>query len=179
MSAGARTGAGSDRPAVTASFQHPDESDHRAVVNVIDEWFGGRHVAHLAGRSWFRHVGSTSWLAVGDGGRPLGILLGYQSQDHPDEGVVHLLAVDPNQRRRGLGRALVERFVRDVAGRGVREVVALAWPGDPPVSAFFAAVGFRADDGPGTANRYGMPAYPDHEAPGDDRIAFRRGVPKP
>jgi len=159
------------------AFRHASEADYRGISAVIEHWFGGRRVAALAGRSWFRHVGSTSWLALGASGRPLGVLLGYQSHDHPEEGVIHLLAVDPNARRRGIGRTLVDRFTADVGACGVREVVALAWPGDPPVSAFFGATGFRADDGAGTVNRFGMPAYPDYEAPGDDRVLFRRAVP--
>jgi ribosomal protein S18 acetylase RimI-like enzyme len=164
--------------ASSVTFRHAEEADHPAIAAVIEHWFAGRHVAALAGRSWFRHVGSTSWLALAPSGRPIGVLLGYQSHDHPEEAVLHLLAVDPNVRRRGLGRALVDRFSDDVASRGVREVAALVWPGEPPVSAFFRAVGFRADDGPGTVNRFGMPAYPDHEAPGDDRILFRRAAPR-
>lgn len=160
------------------ALRHPDELDHREIARVIDHWFGGRRVAHLAGRSWFRHVGSTSWLASGEDGRPIGLILGYLSQDHPSEAVIHLIGVEPNRRRRGVGRALVEAFVAGVASRGANEVVALAWPGEPPVTAFFPNVGFRADDGPGTVNRFGMPAYPDYEAPGDDRIAFRRELPR-
>jgi GNAT superfamily N-acetyltransferase len=115
---------------------------------------------------------------VGEHERPIGLLLGYLSQDHPSEAVIHLVGVDPNRRRRGVGRSLVEAFVRGVAARGADEVIALAPPGEPPVAAFFRAVGFRADDGPGTVNRFGMPAYPDHEAPGDDRIVFRRVLPR-
>ncbi len=157
-------------------LRHADDLDQPAIAAVIDEWFGGRHVAHLAGRSWFRHAGSTSWLAADRDGRALGILLGYPSQDHPEEGVVHLVAVDPNARRRGIGRSLVEAFATDVERRGVRELVALAWPGEPPATAFFRALGFSADDGPGTVNRFGVPAYPDHEAPGDDRIRFHRRI---
>ena len=158
------------------SLRHPTEADQPAIGAVIDEWFAGRHVAHLAGRSWFRHVGSSSWLAADDAGRRIGVLLGYVSQDHPEEGVIHLVAVDPNRRRRGVGRSLVEAFVAEASRRGVRELVAEAWPGDPPAAAFFRAVGFRADDGPGTVNRYGMPAWPDREARGDDRIVFRREI---
>jgi GNAT superfamily N-acetyltransferase len=157
-------------------LRHPDETDQPAIAAVVDEWFGGRHVAHLAGRSWFRHVGSTSWLATEPSGRPLGILLGYPSQDQPEEAVVHLVAVDPNARRRGIGRSLVEAFAALAAARGVHDLVALAWPGEPPATAFFRALGFRPDDGPGTVNRFGLPAYPDHEAPGDDRIRFRRAI---
>jgi hypothetical protein len=70
----------------------------------------------------------------------------------------------------------VDAFVDAAGDRGTAHVVAMAWPGEPPVNAFFRAVGFRPDDGPGTVNRFGTPAYPDHEAPGDDRIAFRRLV---
>jgi ribosomal protein S18 acetylase RimI-like enzyme len=143
---------------------------------VIDEWFGGRRMADRAARSWFRHVGSTSWLGVDESGRPIGLLLGYQSQDHPDEAVLHLVAVDPNARRRGLGGALVSAFAIDLAERGSTQVVALAWPGDPPATAFFLATGFSADAGPGSQNLFGMPAYPDLEAPGDDRIVFRRAL---
>jgi ribosomal protein S18 acetylase RimI-like enzyme len=158
------------------ALRHAFESDHAAIAAVIDEWFGGRRIAHLAGRSWFRHVGSTSWLATDDAGRPVGLLLGFRSPDHPDEAVVHLLAVDPNRRRQGLGRRLVETFAADLAARGATEIVALAWPGDPPAVVFFRAVGFRAEDGPGSQNLFGTPAFADFEAPGDDRIVFRRGL---
>ena len=160
-----------------ATLRHPDESDQHRIAAVIDEWFAGRRVAHMAGRSWFRHVGSTSWLAADPaGGRAVGILLGYPSQDHPTEAVVHLLAVDPNARRRGVGRSLVAAFAAQMAARGVVELVALAWPGDPPAATFFRTIGFRPDEGPGTVNRFGDPAVPDHEAPGEDRIVFRRAT---
>lgn len=155
-------------------LRHASESDHAAIAAVIDEWFGGRRIAHLAGRSWFRHVGSTSWLAVDEADRPVGLLLGFRSQDHPGEAIVQLLAVDPNRRRRGIARQLVEAFATDLAGRGATEMIVLAWPGDPPAVAFFRAFGFRADDGPGSQNLFGMPAFADFEAPGDDRIVFRR-----
>jgi GNAT superfamily N-acetyltransferase len=161
-------------PAAPITLRRPDESDHAAIAAVVDEWFGGRRVAHLAGRSWFRNVGSTSWLAVDDADRPVGLLLGFPSQDHPEEGLIHLLAVDPNRRRQGLGRRLVGAFADDLATRGARTIVALAWPGEPPSVAFFLGVGFRADDGPGSQNLFGMPAFADFEAPGDDRVVFRR-----
>ena len=157
-------------------LRRPTEADHQGIAAVIDEWFGGQRMTHVAGRSWFRHVGSSSWIAVDADGQPAGILLGYRSQDHPDEAVIHLVAVDPNGRRRGLGRRLVDAFVADQERAGTRTVVALAWPGEPPSVAFFRALGFRPTLGPGTQNLYGTPAHPDHEAPGDDRILFERRI---
>ena len=95
----------------------------RAIVAVVDDWFGGRRVRHLVVRAWFRHVASTSWLAEDGAGQPIGFLIGYRSQDRPDEAILHLVAVHPSHRRRGIGRALVESFLADVGvapedGRG-------------------------------------------------------------
>lgn len=156
------------------TLRHVRESDQPRLVGLIDEWFSGRRVRHLLVRAWFRHFASTSWIAEGADGAPIAILIGYRSQDRADEAVLHLVAVHPGHRRRGIGRALMESFAADVAEGGAARIIALAWPGEPIAIAFFRALGFRADDGPGTRNLYGTPAYPDHEAPGEDRIVFIR-----
>jgi GNAT superfamily N-acetyltransferase len=155
-------------------LRHPTEADQPRIVGLVDDWFGGRRVRHLVVRAWFRHTASTSWLVEDDGGHPIGFLLGYRSQDHPSEAVLHLVGVHPSHRRRGIGRALVESFLADVSGPGVTTITALAWPGEPIPTAFFRALGFAADDGPGSQNLYGTPAFPDYEAPGEDRIVFVR-----
>lgn len=155
------------------TFRHPTEGDQPAIVAQVDEWFAGRRVRHLVVRAWFRHVASTSWIAD-EGGSPIGFLIGYRSQDHPAEAVLHLMAVHPSHRRRGIGRALVESFLADVAASGARSVTALAWPGDPIPTAFFRALGFSPVDGPGARNLYGTIAWPDYEAAGEDRIVFVR-----
>ena len=86
------------------------------------------------------------------------------------------MGVHPSHRRRGVGRAMVESFLADAAAGGARTVTALAWPGDPIPIAFFRALEFRPDDGPGSQNLYGTPAFPDYEADGEDRIVLRRGL---
>ncbi|HUQ78221.1 MAG TPA: GNAT family N-acetyltransferase [Patescibacteria group bacterium] len=159
------------------TYRHPTEADQPRIVGVVDEWFGGRRVRHLVVRAWFRHVASTSWIADDEDGNPIGFLIGYRSQDHPDEAVLHLVGVHPSHRRRGVGRALIESFLADAATRGARAVRALAWPGDPIPISFFRALGFRPEDGPGSQNLYGTPAFPDYEADGEDRIVFVRELP--
>ena len=156
------------------TYRHPIEADQPRLVGLVDEWFAGRHVRHLLVRAWFRHVASTSWVAEDAGGSPIGFAIGYSSQDRPDEAVLHLIGVDPNHRRRGVGRALLESFLADAAGAGALSVTALAWPGDPIPIAFFRALGFRPDDGPESRNLYGTPAVPDYDGPGEDRIVFVR-----
>jgi ribosomal protein S18 acetylase RimI-like enzyme len=155
------------------ALRRPTEADHGRVADVVDHWFGGRRVWPLAARSWFRHFGGTSWIVDGDRGRPAGFLIGYLSPDRPTEAVLHLLAVAPNRRRQGLGAALVAAFTEDAASHGAETMTTVAWPDDPVAIAFFRAAGFEAESGPGTQRLFGVDAYPDYEAAGEDRAVLR------
>jgi ribosomal protein S18 acetylase RimI-like enzyme len=172
-------GAAEGATGAALGLRRPTEADQPRIVGIVDEWFAGRRVRHLVVRAWFRHVASTSWIAEDEAGGPLGFLIGYLSQDRPAEAVLHLVAVHPSHRRRGIGRALVESFLADVAGSGAGTVTALAWPGEPGAIAFFRALGFQADDGPGSRNLYGTPAFADYEGRGEDRIVFGRLLDRP
>jgi ribosomal protein S18 acetylase RimI-like enzyme len=159
-------------------FRRPTESDHRAIVELVDDWWGdGRRLHDLLPRLWFQHFTGTSWIAESPTGRLAGFLLGFVSPDHPDTAYVHMVSTDPNMRRRGVGRALYARFVDDVAARGVRTVRAITWPGNRRSVAFHRALGFAIEDGPGTQRLYGTPAYADYDHPGEDRVVFLLRLP--
>jgi ribosomal protein S18 acetylase RimI-like enzyme len=155
-------------------FRRPTASDHRFVVGVVDEWWGGRRLHQLLPRLWLEHFTGTSWVAEDDAAGIVGFLVGFVSPDHPDQAYVHMVATSPNYRRSGLGRALYERFFEDVRARGVRRVTAVTWPGNRASVGFHRALGFAIDDGPGTQRLYGTPAHPDHDAEGEDRVVFSR-----
>ena len=53
---------------------------------------------------------------------------------------------------------------------------AITWPGNRQSVAFHTSIGFRVDDGPGTQNLYGTPAYADYDGDGDDRVVFTRDL---
>ena len=60
----------------------------RAVVDVVDEWWGGRRMRALLPRLWFQHFTGTSWVAEdADGPARSGFLVGFVSPDHPDRGL--------------------------------------------------------------------------------------------
>lgn len=152
------------------------EDDHPRLVAVVDEWWGGRRLRDRLPRLWLQHFTGTSWIAEDPDGRLRGFLVAFLSQDDPATGYVHMVAVDPNARRRGIGRALYERAFADLATHGARRVTAITWPGDRTSVAFHRAMGFRADDGPGTRPIYGTPAHPDHDGGGEDRVVFLRDL---
>ena len=156
----------------TLRFRRPTEDDHATVVGVVDEWWGGRRMRALLPRLWFQHFTGTSWIAEDETGRLVGFVVAFISQDDPSTGYVHMIASDPNRRRSGVGRALYRQVFDDLAARGVQRVKAITWPGNRQSVAFHRSVGFRVDDGPGTQNLYGTPAYADYDGDGDDRVVF-------
>jgi len=156
------------------ALRRPTEGDHRFLVGVVDDWWGGRKLHHLLPRLWLQHFTGTSWIADDREGRIIGFLVGFISPDHPEVAYIHLVATSPNHRGAGLGRTLYERFFEDVRGQGVRRVNAITWPGNRTSVAFHRAMGFEPADGAGTQNLYGTPAYPDYDADGDDRVVFSR-----
>jgi ribosomal protein S18 acetylase RimI-like enzyme len=172
-----------ERPLSGASpalrFRRPAEADHAPIVRLVDEWWGGRPLHRLLPRLWFGHFTRTSWIVETEDGRLAGFLVGFVSPDHPDQAYVHMVAVNPNLRRRGIGGALYKRFFDDVRRRGVRRVTAITWPGNRGSIGFHRALGFREDDGPGTRNIYGVRAHPDYESDGEDRTVFVRELDRP
>ena len=163
-------------PAPPIRLRRPTEADHRRIAEVVDEWWGGRRVRHLLPRLWLQHFRGTSWVAETDEGRLAGFLVGFVSPDDPEVGYVHMVGVDPNRRRHGLGRRLYRAFIDDVAARGVRRVTAVTWPGNRGSVAFHTGIGFRVDDGPGTQRLYGTPAYPSYDGGDDDRVVLIREI---
>ena len=63
--------------------------------------------------------------------------------DAADEGEILNLAVAPNGRRSGLGRALVERVIEALSARGVGQVYLEVRESNAPARALYAAQGFK------------------------------------
>jgi mycothiol synthase len=89
------------------------------------------------------------------GARVVGVVLGSVSHRDASIGHVDLIAVDPDERRRGIGRALMSRIEGALAGIGAGEVVIAgnapfyAWPGIDvrytPAICMAMALGFEQD----------------------------------
>jgi ribosomal protein S18 acetylase RimI-like enzyme len=156
------------------AFRHPTAADYRAIIGLVDEWWGGRRMRAILPRLWFQHFTGTSWILEATDGRLAGFVVAFVSQDDPTTGYVHMIAADPNRRRAGIGRALYERVFEDMRGRGVHRVTAITWPGNRVSVDFHRSIGFEVDAGPGTMRLYGTPAHADYDGENEDRVVFTR-----
>ncbi|WP_346537928.1 GNAT family N-acetyltransferase [Micromonospora sp. DPT] len=106
---------------------------------------------------WPRAAADRTVLALGAyaGDELVGVLIGSVSAADPHLGHVDLLAVAPQRRRRGIGRALVAEAERRLAGLGAAELLLAgnppyyAWPGIDvrytPAVCLALALGYRQD----------------------------------
>ena len=123
-------------------IRHAEDTDYTPVIDVVDEWWGGRQMATMLPKLFFVHFRDTSFVAEDDGALA-GFLCGFRSQTYDDEAYIHFVGVSPAHRAAGLGRTLYERFFAAIAPRTtVRCVTGTVNQGS---IAFHKALGFEVD----------------------------------
>jgi GNAT superfamily N-acetyltransferase len=131
---------------LTVTIRALRPSDYRPVISVIDDWWGGRHMADMLPRPFFEHFTDTSFAAERDG-ELVGFLVGFKSQSRRGEAYIHFVGIHPDERGRGLGRRLYERFFAAV--RGCEVVRAVTSPVNRGSVEFHRRMGFEVDHGDG------------------------------
>jgi ribosomal protein S18 acetylase RimI-like enzyme len=122
--------------------RHAEPADYARVIDVVDQWWGGRRMASMLPKLFFVHFRDTSFVAE-DGDALTGFICGFRSQTYAEEAYIHFVGVDPARRGTGLGRALYERFFAAVAPRTV--VRAVTSPVNERSVAFHQALGFEVE----------------------------------
>jgi ribosomal protein S18 acetylase RimI-like enzyme len=135
--------------------------DFGEVVSVIDRWWGGPTSA-LAHPLFLHELGDDA-LVVEDDGRIIGFLLGFVTA--AGTGYVHLVGIDNDYWRRGVGRRLYESFTARASARGAGRMKAITTPGNQSSVEFHRALGYRVE------------LAADYAGPGRDRYVFTRELP--
>jgi GrpB-like predicted nucleotidyltransferase (UPF0157 family)/predicted GNAT superfamily acetyltransferase len=148
-------------------------ADFPVVLSVIDDWWGGRHMADMLPRLFFEHFTRTSFAAERDG-KLSGFLAGFRSQSRPAEAYIHFVGVAPDERGSGLGRRLYERFFSTVQAHGCTLVHAVTAPVNEGSIRFHQRMGFSIE--PGDAEIGGVAVTTDYDGPGQDRVRFVRNL---
>ncbi|MEO6822657.1 MAG: GNAT family N-acetyltransferase [Candidatus Nanopelagicales bacterium] len=118
--------------------------DHPVIVAVVDDWWDGRAMSGQLSRLFLEHFSGTSLVAEDDG-ELVGFLVGFLSQDRPDEAYVHFVGVRPDQRGAGVARMLYERFEQQVAALGASRLRCVTSTVNEASVRFHTSIGFTIE----------------------------------
>lgn len=92
---------------------------------------------------WCRDFAQTSIVATGADGAPVGFVTGYRRPDDPDTLFVWQVAVDANQRGRGIAARMLDDLLDRVHAEGVRRMETTVSPDNDASIAMFTALAAR------------------------------------
>jgi len=149
------------------TIRHAEPSDYAPIIDVLNDWWGGRSMSDMLPKLFFVHFRDTSLVAEMDEQR-VGFLIGFRSQTFANEAYIHFVGVHPDYRKHGVGRALYERFFEIARAQGMTAVRCVTSPLNKTSIAFHTRMGFEPE--PHEWQLDGVPYYQDYDGPGGDRV---------
>ena len=150
-------------------IRHIKESDYEAIISVLDEWWGGRQMAAMLPRLFFKHFSETSLLAEIDS-KKVGFLIGFFSATYDSEAYIHFAGVHPDYRKSGIGRFLYHNFFDVTRKHGRNMIRCVTSPVNANSIAFHQRMGFQIE--PFTEHSSNIPIRRNYDGPGEDRVLF-------
>jgi GNAT superfamily N-acetyltransferase len=147
--------------------------EYAPVIQVIDDWFGGRPQAGKRHRLFFEHFQPTSFV-IEEQAEIVGFLVGFRSQTTPAQAYSHFVGVHPALRGQGIGRRLCEQRFAVVCQLGCTEAHASTAPVNSGSLAFHARIGFVML--PADAELDGLAVMSNYDGRGTERVRFRRDL---
>jgi ribosomal protein S18 acetylase RimI-like enzyme len=152
-------------------IRHAESADYQPIIRVVNEWWGGRTMSGMLPKLFFVHFRQTSFVAE-TGGEIVGFIIGFVSQTFPYEAYIHFAGIHPNFRKKGLGRALYERFFEAVDKLGRKLVRCVTSPVNKNSVAFHLRMGFTIESSESTVDD--IPVAKNYDGPGGDRVLFSK-----
>src|SRR5260370_23606991 len=90
-----------------SSLRHLEVKDYVPIIQIIDEWWGGRPMAGLLPRLFFEHFQPTSFV-IEKHAESQGFLVGFRAQTTPNQAYIHFVGVHHGIRGKGIGSRLSE-----------------------------------------------------------------------
>ena len=119
---------------------------------------------------------NTSLVAELPSGGIGGFILGFISQENPEEAYIHLLCVDPKMRGKHVGRKLVEKFIDEVTLRECKKICLITKPINWNSISFYKKLGFLEDKSQETINILGVNAVKNYNGMGQHMVVFYKSI---
>jgi ribosomal protein S18 acetylase RimI-like enzyme len=152
-------------------IQQCSESDFFEILSRVEEFWGSGRNRTFHHPIFVREFGNTA-LVVRDDTKVRGYLFGFISQTEP-AAYVHLVAIDPEARRKGIARELYDHFIEIGRKRGCTKLKAITTVSNKDSIAFHTSLGMKMV---GEPNPEGLHIVKDYSGPGEDRIVFYKQI---
>jgi GNAT superfamily N-acetyltransferase len=155
------------------NIRQAEPADYMRVIEVVNEWWGGRNMRDMLPKLFFVHFRATSFVVEEDG-ELIGFLCGFLSQSFPNEAYIHFVGVHPAHRQRDIGRLLYETFFETVARGGRDTVRCVTAPINKTSIAFHTRMGFEVEPGDGLVDD--LSVHRNYDGLGEDRVLFVKRI---
>ena len=155
------------------SIRNSEPSDHRRIIGVLKDWWGGRDLTWMLPKLFLIHFCSTSFV-IEKGGELTAFLIGLLSQSNMNEGYIHFVGVHPDYRGIGVGKYLYEQFYRVCKENNRDTIRAYTSPVNKGSIEFHKRLGFQIEQG--NAEFDGQPVTLDYNKPNDTKVLFKRRI---
>lgn len=113
---------------------------------------------------------TTSLVIEHENKKIIGFLLGFISQDDPQEGYIHLLCVMPPWRNKGLAKGLVEEFLDILRKEGCQRVHLITSPGNRKALSFYEKMEFKISNEGEEIVINGVKTSKNYNGPGEHKL---------
>jgi ribosomal protein S18 acetylase RimI-like enzyme len=117
---------------------------------------------------------NTSLIIESENKKIIGFLLGFISQDNPQEAYIHLLCVIPQCRKKGLAKAMVDEFLTVIKEKGCRKVYLITSPGNKKAIDFYHKIGFKIDNQGKEIVINSVKAIKNYNGPGEHKLILTK-----
>ncbi|KLA35437.1 GNAT family N-acetyltransferase [Bacillus cereus] len=149
------------------------ESDYSSIINVLDNWWGGRKMSNMLPKLFFTHFQDTSFI-VEHKGEIIGFLIGFVSQTFPEEAYIHFVGVSPKFRKQGIGKNLYEKFFEVVKMMSCNKVRCVTSPINKKSIAYHTKMKFEIQQGDKEID--GVSVYSNYDGTDGDRVLFLKQI---
>lgn len=151
------------------TIRNSKPSDHRRIISVMKDWWGGRDLTNLLPKLFLVHFCNTSFI-IEEGDSLTAFLIGFLSQSNINEGYIHLVGVHPNYRGMGIGAFLYHRFFKICKKNNRDTVRSCTSPVNKGSIEFHKKIGFNILKGNAVVDDVQVSL--DYNHPGDSKVLF-------
>lgn len=145
-------------------------TDYDFIIANLNEWWGGRKMADMLPRLFFKHFTDTCFV-IRENNCITGFIVGFISQVEKTNAYVHFIGVNPKMRGKHVGKKLYKHFFEVVKALGVKNVECVTSVKNEESIKFHKKIGFIIIEGD-SINENGISYHKNYDGQNEDRVLF-------